>query len=545
MTSLGVPTPAEASKAGWTAVEAMRATRGLPPHTLVNRIGSFILANERDIHHSEFLVVDGQPHLFDRLACELHPTYLRHAPFRVLLASRYGLLHTDPLTRGVTAVVESYTATSGRRVTGERFSYWDRSSQCLYLAHGPGHLYRLDGDTVHEEVNGAGPVVFLPVEHDVVQPDIGPHGELAAALVDDLQYATETGSGILSAADQRLLFLSWILACGFGNRLPAKPLLLMEGDHASGKTLALQRVQAALTGRTLPMTIGSKDEEDFPTMLLHETPIAIVDNQDTPIEWLRDAIATYTTAGGWRKRVFYTRTESLWIKPQAFIGITTRNPATYRRPDIADRCLLIRLAHRPVQGSPERILANILEKRSRLYGEWLWMLNRIVKLMRTTEVPENFPYRMVDFAQMVIFTARILGLDDSAAHTLLHAAQAERDELVLEDDPLLDLLDRWLASPLTHRVEITAQDLYDHLAMLAASAGQKFSYTPWSLSRRLRSLIAALRRRMVIQHRTVQGKTRWMFAPIAAANGHAAPIPELALPIPGTVDATIAGIVEA
>ena len=142
-----------------------------------------------------------------------------------------------------------------------------------------------------------------------------------------------------------MAFIVWIFALALPDMMPTKPILLLEGAMGSGKTAAVQLLQYALMGESRPMILQRNKEDDFGVLLLR-SPIALFDNTDSYIDWVPDAICAYTTAGVWNKRRLYTDDESMVIKPHAFIAIASKNPASFRREDVADSCVILRLVRR-------------------------------------------------------------------------------------------------------------------------------------------------------------------------------------------------------
>jgi hypothetical protein len=413
--------------------------------------------------------------------------------FSAFLCVRYGLLRTEQLTRHVLAALEGFAISEGRAVPVRRFAYFDSDSLTLYVSRYDGTSYQLDGSTVEIVPNGVG-VLFLDDDQgqscDAV---VGAHGVLLDRLVNDLQYVTSTDGGLTPDA-QRCLLALWMFALPFGSMLPAKPLLLVEGDKGSGKTSAVQRLQAALHGHVLAQSVGQRGEEDFGITLLR-APIALIDNTDTYVEWLRDALCAYVTGGGWLRRKKYSDDQQVEIRPQAFIALATKNPTTFRRDDVADRCLILRLERRADKGGyipMGQLLGQIKADRPLLYGEYLYYLNQIVAEFRKGVPPVRSRHRLADFARLAHVIGPTIGISSTDIDGALDAAQAERDMFVVEADPLTDLIDRWLDDAKNQGRQIKALDLFSELSDLAKKLKTGFYKTPKTLVDRLRANAVAL-----------------------------------------------------
>jgi hypothetical protein len=439
---------------------------------------------------------EGTPYIFDNIDQRAHAISTKNQNFTTLLAVRYGITAAEHVTKMVTQLCQAYALSEGRFVPVRRFAHFDTATQVLYLSRYNGTAWQLDGTTVTSVTNGTGALFLdddqgVPVEN----PIIGPHGILFDRLVNDLQYVGSTESGLTPDA-QKILLKLWILALPFGSLLPGKPLLLVEGAAGSGKTSAIQRIQAALHGHVLAQSISQRGEEDFGVTLLR-APIALIDNTDTYIEWLRDALCAYVTGGGWLRRRKYSDDQQVEVKPQSFIALATKNPATFRRDDVADRCLILRLDRRADKGGyvpMSRLLEQIRATRDDLFGEYLHWLNCIVAEIRAQR---NAPiirskHRLADFARIASIIADAVGIPQADLNAALDAAQAERDTFVVEADPLLDLLDRWLENTANVGRSIKAIDLYAELAELAKKLKVNFYKSSKTLIDRLRDNHLAL-----------------------------------------------------
>jgi len=485
--------PRDAARIGWQLVEDVDGKL----NTAIG-IGSGIVNTQEQSWHSQFITADGQPYMFDGVAGKVLRLHVNDSRLNALLGSRYSLFEGESRTRSVVSFLRSYALTYGEKRETKRFSHYDKAAGILYVSSYDGQAWRLNGETIEQVPNGQG-VLFLDDDggEPIENVEVGPHHELLPTLIDDLNFTAET-QGKLTAKAQRDLLAAWLHTVPFGDLFPAKPLLLLEGEMRSGKTIAVQRFQTLLTGKSRPLIIGKKDEEDFGVQLLGSAPIAHLDNMDSEVAWLRDAICAYATAGGWRKRKKFTDTDVIDIRPQCFVAITSGNPVTFRRTDVADRCLILRLEQRKTTTDPEGLLEYVKNNRGRLFGEWLYNVNKVLAIVKTIKT-DGYTHRMAGFARFFNACHAALGFEGEHA---LDAAQAERDMLITEDDPLVDLLDRWLERSANVGREINCNDLYAELAPMAMSAQNPFYESARQLGQRLRFAKDALRRHYTIEVRT-------------------------------------------
>jgi hypothetical protein len=321
---------------------------------------------------------------------------------------------------------------------------------------------------------------------------VAPHGILLDRLASvNFQ---PTGLGGITAAQQRMALIVWAFALALPDMMPTKPILLIEGVKGAGKTSAIVFLQLMLQGVKRPMMLQRNKEDDFAVILLRSSPIALFDNTDSYIDWVPDAVANYATGGVVSKRKLYSDDESLTIRPHTFIAVATRNPASFRRDDVADRCVILRLDRRPNFTPTAHLERAITDDRALLLGEYMWFIGKIVEeLRRDQTVVLNETHRMADFAALARVVGRVVGWPDEEVSKLMLALQGERDAFINEEDPLVDLMHRWLAYRQRNGRsnvgrQLTAMELHTELEMLARAAGQnEWKESPRTLGMKLRS----------------------------------------------------------
>ncbi len=412
-----------------------------------------------------------------------------HAYFQ----TTYGLGERENVSRFIYDVLRSYVISNGARVEVRRFAAYKTSTRTVYMSGYNGRLYKIEGaENIVEYPNGEDDVFF--VDDDAgrhVEPDVGQHG----ALLDRLTALNfqETALGGMTPNQQRMAFITWLFMLAFPDLMPTKPILLLEGTQGSGKTSAVQLVQLALMGTTRAMQLQRNKEDDFGVILLR-SPIAIFDNTDSYIDWVPDAICAYTTDGLWTKRKLYTDDESLDIKPHAFIAVATKNPASFRREDVADRCVIMRLERRSTFERMKKLKEDVLADRAQLVGEYLWYVGRIVDELRAGAFDEaGFEtHRMADYAAFARVVGRVIGWSAEDIDEMMLAMQSERDAFVNEDDPLVGLLQEWIKyasrakGPNAGRA-ITAVGLHAELESLAQIGNIPFKHSARTIAQKIRS----------------------------------------------------------
>jgi len=404
----------------------------------------------------------------------------------------YGFTEREDQSKWLYDALRHYVLQQGARVELRRFSAYDLANKTVYLSAYNGQMYRLDGGDV--QTVGAGEDGIFFADDDGGQPcdvDVGPHGLLFDRLTN-LNFADSGLSGI-SPEQQRKALIIWMFALAFPDLMPTKPLVLLEGTQGSGKSATCQLIQIALMGASSPMILSKNKEDDFGVLLLR-SPIAVFDNTDSYIEWVPDAICAYTTAGLWKKRKLYANDEEHIIRPHAFIAIASKNPASFRREDVADRCIILRLERRKIFVRFQKLQQEVLDQRGQIFGEYLWYVNRIVEELRLygDQEAEGETHRMADFAALGRVVARVMDWPQSEIDGLMLALQGERDAFINEEDPLVDLLHKWIAyrqknGPSNIGRWINPMQLLPELETLAQAYTVPFKHSARSLAQKLRS----------------------------------------------------------
>jgi len=421
--------------------------------------------------------------------------------FMAHLTKHYGLVKSEQTTKHIIDQIDAHTRTNCARPDVKRFAFYDRHAKILYISGYNGTCYKLNGDTVEVIPNGK-EVLFVDDDKGVPvdSPEIKDHGILTKTIIEDLQYSENTAGG-LSPENQKTLFTIWTFAIAFGELLPgACPVLLIEGEKGSGKSTAAKRVQVLTLGREKVQAIGKGHGDDFGVTLLRN-PICILDNVDSYIDWLPDAIASYTTGGEWVRRKLYTDTDEITIKPKSFLVATTRNARAFQRDDVADRCIILRLDRRAEKDGyalEDYLLEEVRKNRPKLFGEWLFKLNGIVKKLAEKNGERGLirvTHRLSDFSILAMTIGESLGFDPRIVAQALDSAQSEREEMTVEDDPLVPLIDSWLAQEGNEGKWVTANELHSALSFNSFASGVEYTYAkPSSLGNRLRNVGTAFQR---------------------------------------------------
>ena len=366
-----------------------------------------------------------------------------------------------------------------------QFCHLDRKSpQTIYLSlMDGGHMLKIRGDGAPLIVpNGTDSVFFLEDKSwepwTFIQTEVAPvrTGALKKYLVDCIGF---DDSDALSAQEQKWLFGMWIRVLPMD--LPEKPILLMYGEHGSGKTLALQRVLKALFGRLADVGLVSK-EEDFRASVTNNAFFAL-DNADAIThDWFGDKLAATATGATFAARELYTTNQEVKFPSRAWIGLTSRTPSFMNdRPDIADRMLIFTVA-RPKRFQDRQIaFDDIREHRNEILTDLAIDLDEFVARWRGEGEDEitSSPFRITSFGVAVDRYAA-MKRESKTAERVWKKLEMSQIEMVIQNDPILCWLREYLGTQETFAG--TGQAIAD-----AVNESQKTRHTSRSVGQKMRT----------------------------------------------------------
>jgi hypothetical protein len=397
------------------------------------------------------------------------------------LFEMYGLDRTDYITGSVYEHFRTEAINHGVEAELRRFATYVRDTNTVYMSSYDGMMWKISGNTEPERVKSGDDGQFF-IDDDngqTIEPEYGDHGILLDALTN-LNY--ETGPAGITAEMQKKFLIVWLFAQAFPDLLPDKPVMLLEGVKGSGKTTAPLLIQVVLTGSYQLMSISNDQDKDFGVLLLKK-PIAVLDNMDTFIDWLQDKIARYCTMGTFPRRKLFTDDEEINIEPKSFIAITSRNPSTFRRDDVCDRLIIVRLKRFENFATAQELIADVRQKRSKLFGEYLYHVGRIVEAIGQGGYDEKQTekWRMASFARFTRLVGRVFGWDAAEVEEMLETMQNERDVFEGEGDPLVEIMQEWIAyrpkgRPSPVGQEFALSELFKSFSTLAKGKEVPFPY---------------------------------------------------------------------
>ncbi|RLI77848.1 hypothetical protein DRP04_10805 [Archaeoglobales archaeon] len=217
-----------------------------------------------------------------------------------------------------------------------------------------------------------------------------------------------------------------------------------------------------------------------------------MDNVDSPVSWLEDALAKVATRGVYRMRKLFTNTEEVDTPIQSFVALTSRDPH-FRRDDVADRLLIVkttRLSGFILEGV---LLEAVTKYRNVVFSEYIDGLNRIVKALKGVNLAEiTTPHSLADWVAFAQIAAEALGFDVESVRDALKKLDDVRANFTVEADSFYLILKGWVETSNTGEW-LTATQLFKELQNFADAVGlELYVRNPISLGRKLQNLKAEL-----------------------------------------------------
>jgi len=355
-----------------------------------------------------------------------------------------------------------------------RMAHYDKETQILRVSRFDGIVYALDGETIQEETNGAGPVLFYDMS--TWQP--------YALEETTYDYLAKIGSLPIWEHDRELYgwaFQVWLQTLFFSELCPTKPILVMLGEKGSGKSMGLRLVMRLLFGNFAEVS-GIPDKPDAFAVAANHYHLYALDNMDTLESWMRDKLARISTGGMDEYRKLYTSKDLGILRYRCWVAITARTPDTLRRDDIADRLLLLPLKRieDDQRGRELEFMDWAAHNRNAFWTHLLERLNAIVARLRGGSIPVISPLRMADWEAI----GRIIS--DLNNHLdlwerLVMLLKDEQKSFLADGEVIIEGIEAWLNNPLNPKKWVTARELYKESQDLLFGANKPDSDWPRSV----------------------------------------------------------------
>jgi 5S rRNA maturation endonuclease (ribonuclease M5) len=347
---------------------------------------------------------------------------IRSDSFSAWLADWLRVNRATGLFKYVLSAVET-AALSGPHTTGILpESYWAARPGALYLSNGDGAVVKITAGEIKAVDNGTDGILFAAGRTLAPWRLTAPKDPFeTCALFRNVHCGAAHGKDLL-----RLWFYS------FATMPRSKPSLVAIGEIGSGKTRTLKGI-AELYG--IPFRAAKVEEQLEPNSWpnVNEGGLFILDNADSKCRWLADAVAAAATDGCSQRRKLYTNSETVILRANAWLGVTSANPTFGNDAGLADRLLVVRMERRGDETSDAALTDEILANRDAGLSHIAATLQKALADGGPTAA--NLNARHPDFADFAVKIGRALGREKEAVQAL-RTAEADKSAFCLENDAI-------------------------------------------------------------------------------------------------------------
>jgi hypothetical protein len=428
--------------------------------------------------------------------------------YGMLLGDSYGLYRNDHEFTAILSKIEEEATFRGVKTDIENFAFYEDKTKSTYIYNNDGGMYVIGPTGVSLKPNGFNKILFR--HYSDYTPIIYKQectGYINKYLLDIANFQ-QSESTLLTQDQQKLLLTIWIYSMFFPNLLPAKPILVMTGEYGSGKSTIQKLLGKLLLGSSFEVNTFNTPR-DFAAVVTNK-PYAVYDQVDINAEWIRNAIAAVSTGQSFEFRKLYSNNEVFKVNPIAYLAMNSMSQSIYSRGDIASRLLIFR-TKKLQQEIPAAILfKNIADFRNEILSE---LFDNLVKILPYINYDHEYKesFRMADFANLGFKIAKSFTLEYEFK-TILKVLSSEQTALPLEDNPIVDLIEKWLAKG-NYGKFVSTNELFGDLKRMCDENKLFFSFkTTVAFGKYLAMNLENFRQIFHIEMRKGGGnKTMWTF----------------------------------
>ncbi len=307
-------------------------------------------------------------------------------------------------------------------------------------------MYRRAKKSWEEAPNGTNNILFRTSLEFLTpwKPDFD-HGGAGKDLDWLCSFGHFDDSGPLTVEDQRHLLRVWLLHLFLPEIVPDRPIPVFQGPTGSGKTIFSQCIGRWLTGPQFEVTGlaagGAQKAEEALKIALYKRPLVVLDNIDSPTNWMKDVMCRVSTGERVSVRKLYTDADEVFFTPRGGLIITSIDPY-FRRGDVARRVLPISFRELPdVERLEEtKIRKEIAARSGRIWADVLSELGQIQDAWPKLQKKLKPSHSLTDFSRLGAVVTIVRGGSLSDWQAIMGRLQEAQSAFAVEGNELIPLL---------------------------------------------------------------------------------------------------------
>ena len=479
----------------------IRLPKGIKEFYLYNQVKEIILP---DLYQRGTFYIHGhEGYYFIKEEKKLVKIY-KENPELILLLSYYGINKSEQIFKFIMAEIINECYKNGIRSNVHRFAYYNSDTNVLYLSNNANLIFKISTNNIEVVDNGTDGVLFASNSnwepYKMVRSK-GSHSHVSNVIINKINFADSS----MTLEEYQYLFEIWLYSLFFESIMPTKPVIAFIGVKGSGKSITMRKVGKLFFGEKFDVTPLQKDPRDFDVTASNSYFLAI-DNADTKSDWLEDRIATISTGGSLKVRTLYTNNELMEIETRCFLAITSRTPY-FRRDDIADRLLIIRVGHIEEYLPEQQLLNEVLKNRDEIMTEIIHRLQGILRGFEE-EITDKITLRMADFAS---FALKVAYIDDKTEmlKSIFEKITLDQTNFTLEKNPIADLISTWLMIDDNRGRFVENKQLFYELKKIAEEHNESFLYkSHLSFAQAMTNYRSNLKNYFIIEEKSIGGNKK-------------------------------------
>lgn len=442
-----------------------------------------------------------------------------------IMSMMFGLNQVEKDQHHVIADLVNYTRNLPATATVAALSYYDSANENTMLLHTGGKdVMYISPHGIEVKPNGFSDVIFnwttyTESFHPTFTPLPNPNvsADSTQKNVNWCEFILGDSFNNLVGMERRCalaLMRVWIIFLLMRHSSSTRPILALLGSPGSGKSTICRLLYRLLYGKSRSVGVVTSPAS-FNTSVSHD-PLVVLDNVDTWVDWLPDALAQSSAASEITQRVLYTNNDLLRIKREALIAITAHNPR-FTREDVTDRLLVFSFRRLDTFRNEIAMLERVSANRNALWGAIVQDCQSILATPRPT--PSEAPqFRVQDFASIGLWIARGIGPECERDFVEgITTVQGGQRYIVLENEQMLvDIVAKFIQIRTASNKPtewFSASQLHATFSQISTDPAtfNKTFRSPITLNRKLLVMQEALKAIVDIQvkHDTTRGIRLW------------------------------------